>query len=99
MKQTVYFDDFVRPFEAHRPHDFTRPALVALFDFLEEYEDSTGETIEFDMIALCCDFTEYRDVEEFQGDYSADYNSIEDIEEQTTVIRIPDSESFIIQAF
>jgi len=29
-----------------------------LFDYLEEYEESTGEEIELDVVALCCEYYE-----------------------------------------
>ena len=31
----------------------------ALADYLEEYEESTGEELEFDPVAIRCEFTEY----------------------------------------
>jgi hypothetical protein len=32
--------------------------LEWLYDYLEEYSDSTGEPVELDVIALCCEYTE-----------------------------------------
>ena len=98
MKTTVSKWDFVDAFKKIRPVNFSDSGLCALFDYLEEYEESTGHELELDVVALCCDFTEYESLEDFQQDYSTDYESIEDIEDETTVIRI-DDESFIIQAF
>jgi len=49
-------DTFVDDFLAVRD-DFTREALALLF----EYYDSIGEPIEFDPIAMCCDWSEYSD--------------------------------------
>jgi hypothetical protein len=34
---------------------------------LEEYEDGTGEEIEFDGIALCCEYIEYGSIERSFG--------------------------------
>jgi len=39
--------------------DFTIDALHALFDYMEEFEESIGEQVEFDPIGLCCQFSEY----------------------------------------
>ena len=61
-------------------------------------ENDIGKPIEFDVIALCCEFAEYNNLEEFQADYSEDYETIEDIQNATTVIMI-DDDSFIIQQF
>ena len=98
MKQTVNFSQFVDTFKAVRPNNFSYDGLRALFDYLEEYEEDTGEEIEFDVIAICCDYSEYASIKEFRQDYSEDYETIEDIEKETTVIKI-DGDAFIIQQF
>ncbi len=98
MKSTVSLSDFRDAFQV-RKENFSYEGLEALFNYLESYEEDTGEEIELDVIALCCDYTEYENLAEFQKDYNTeDYQTIEDIEEATTVIKI-DYESFIIQAF
>jgi len=99
MKTTITIYDFTEMFKRVRPDNFSDQGLQALFDYLEDYEESTGEELEFDCIAICCDFTEYENLEEFQRDYSTDYKSIDDIESETTVIRLNDGEGFIIQCF
>ena len=58
MKQTVNFSAFVDAFRAHDRYDqFGYEALKVLFDHLEEYEQDTGEEMELDVIALCCDYS------------------------------------------
>lgn len=58
MKQTVTFSAFVDAFRATgRFDDFGYSALRVLFDYFEEYEEASGEEIELDVIAICCDFT------------------------------------------
>ena len=98
VTETIFRDMF----QAIRPDNFTRPGLVALFDHLENYEDETGEQVEFDVIGLCCDFDEYANWAEFsdEWDYFLFSNGIESenfeqLQEYTTVIRFGDS-SFII---
>lgn len=59
MKTTISRYDFERAFvDAGRKDQFSYEALGLLFDYLEEYEESTGEEIELDVIALCCDYSE-----------------------------------------
>ena len=94
MKITVSESQFRDAFQ-RRPDNFSYEGLSALFEYLEEYEDSTGEEIELDPIAICCEYAEYENLEEFQKDYGDDYNSIEEIEDHTQVIRI-DDEAFIL---
>lgn len=100
MKQAVNFTDFVDAFrDMNRDNQFTYLGKRALFDYLESLEDDTGQEIELDVIALCCEYSEYENLKEFQEAYSSeDYQTIEDIENQTTVIKI-DDEAFIIVAF
>jgi hypothetical protein len=60
MKTTVTEFQFVESFRAcGRESQFSRDALLALFEYLEEYESSTGTELELDPIAVCCDFAEY----------------------------------------
>tara|TARA_R110002012_G_scaffold18387_1_gene67644 strand:- start:481 stop:780 length:300 start_codon:yes stop_codon:yes gene_type:complete len=99
MKTTVYLEEFSKWFEEHRPHNFSRVGLVRLFDYLEEYEESTGESIEFDPIAICCEYSEYQDLDEFHQDYNKeDYPDLDEIRDYTHVIELG-NESFIIQCF
>ena len=42
-----------------RKDQFSYDALEAIFDYIEEYEESTGEETEFDPIAICCEWAEY----------------------------------------
>jgi hypothetical protein len=58
MKQTVNVYDFHREFELIRPNNFSRAGLNILFDYFDEYEQESGEEMELDVIAICCDFTE-----------------------------------------
>ena len=98
MKQTINEFDFLQAFKECRPSNFSYAGLSALYDYLEQLENDIGEEIELDVIGLCCEYAEYDSLEEFQADYSEDYQTIGDIESDTTVITI-DDDSFIIQQF
>ena len=98
MYQSINKYDFARAFEQLRPNNFSRAGLFALYDYLEQYEEDTDEQIELDVIAICCEYSEYESLEEFQEDYGDDYESIEDIESETTVISV-DDDGFIILQF
>ena len=68
MKMTLTAHDFVNQMTAIRPHNFSRLGLYELFDYLMEVD----ENMEFDPIGICCDFTEYDDLEAYQNDYGED---------------------------
>ena len=63
IKQTVTESDFRDAFQAIRPDNFTYEGLGALYDYLWELSEQMGEAFELDVIALCCDFTEYSEDE------------------------------------
>ena len=99
MKKTVSEYEFSRWFEEHRPNNFSRAGLRALFEYLEEYEEDTGEQIEFDPIALCCEYTEYDNIAEFHSVYDAEvYPDKDAIMDYTQVIEFG-VESFIALEF
>jgi hypothetical protein len=99
MKQTVNFYTFEQAFTSSQySNNFTYKGLKALFEYLEEYEEDCDQDIELDVCAICCEFTEYVNLQEFRDNYSEDYQSMADVENETTVIMI-DGESFIIQNF
>jgi hypothetical protein len=96
MKETVNFCDFLDRFNDYdRSDNFSYAGKQALFDYLEQYEEETGTELELDIIALCCEFTEYESFEAFQ----AEHPDIDDIEDYTIMIPIADSDGFIIADF
>ena len=96
MKTTVNIYQFRNEFEQTRPNNFSYDGLTALFDYLEEYEESCGTDVELDVIALCCEFTEYVDLAEIQQNYT-DIESMEDLNDHTMVIEF--DSGIIIQNF
>lgn len=90
--------EFVNKMQNIRPENFSVDGLRALFEYLEEMEDSIGEPLEFDPIAICCEYSEYENLAEFQGDHGEEYETIEDVQDETMVIEV-DDERFIIQDF
>lgn len=79
-----------------RVSDFgDRQGLRAFFNALEQLAEDTGEPIECDVIALCCEFSHWDSIEQYNEDYGTDYTSLDDIEELFCDI---DGESFITYA-
>ena len=85
MKKTINFYEFADTMESVRPHNFSRKGLTALFDYFEEYEDSTETELEFDPIGICCEFSE-DSLQNILERY--DLETLEDLEAYTTVIYI-----------
>lgn len=103
LVKSVSFSDFLKEFEElGRENHFSYEGKKALYDYLNELSEDLGEPIELDVIAICCEFTQYDSLEDFNKDYSCsigeDIEDIDDINDYTTLIKI-DEKSFIIQDF
>tara|TARA_R110000796_G_scaffold16882_2_gene52363 strand:+ start:142 stop:444 length:303 start_codon:yes stop_codon:yes gene_type:complete len=100
MKQTINFYDFSEAFRnAGRANQFTYGGQRALFEYLEQYEEDCDTEIEFDVIALCCEYVEYESLEDFHLEYDKeDYPDLDTLSEHTQLIKI-NSDSFIIACF
>ena len=85
MKQTVDFQTFRDTFRAYdRMDNFSREGMEVLFDYLEQYEQDTGEELELDVIALCCDFAEDT-WDQITTNYSFDIDSLEGLDEDEKI--------------
>ena len=98
MIQTVNFSQFCDSFSEDRKATYSYEGKRALFDYLEQLEDETGEKIELDIIALCCDYTEYESIEDVQTNYT-DIKDLEDLRDYTQVIEIEGTNRLIVANF
>ena len=70
MKTSINKYDFRDAFQkAGRGNNFSYEGLGVLFDYFEAYEEDSGEEIELDVIAICCEFSE-----EYCSEIAANYN-------------------------
>lgn len=104
--------DFHRAFKRMgRSEQFSREARAMLFEHLESYSEDSGEPLQLDVIALCCDFYE-SDAAELAQSYSecpqsSDFtdsdewlDAIEEwLEGETSVVGRTGEDSFLYQAF
>ena len=97
MKQTMNEFDFKNEFKKIRPDNFSYDGLTALYDHLIQYEKDCDTELEFDPIAYCCEFTEYENFKEIKQNY--DVEDLEHLEQNTIVLKIPNSEKLVIQNY
>lgn len=65
MKKTIDQRTFIQAFtDYNRESQFSVRARKELFNYMEECEAGSGTEYELDVIALCCEFTEYDSIEE-----------------------------------
>ena len=102
MKQSVtrfHFVDWFRGSDTYK-RNFSYDGLNSLFDYFEELEEDMGQEIDFAPIAICCEFSEYENLNEIKESYSSvEINNIDDLKYHTNVIEIDDSDKLIIQDF
>ena len=80
-------DSFVSDFKrSSRADQFSIEALEAIYDYLDELSDCSGEPVEFDPVGICCDFAEchYTDI---ARDYNVDLSECETDEERIESVR------------
>ena len=109
------FEDYKRVETPENPNgNFTYKGLRALFEYLDDAFDD-GTPYKLDVISLCCEFSEYKNLKEYLNDYNSVYSKKEDfdneeeyqkaieneISEKTTLIKFDDdlNEGFIIGQF
>lgn len=67
-------------------NNFSYEGAKALFDYLETASDNgETDTMDFDPVAWCCEFSEYKDLDELKENYS-NIETMQDLEYNTIVI-------------
>lgn len=104
MFQSVNFSSFCDSFRnLDRQDQFTYAGKRVLFDYLEQYEEDTGESIEIDVIALCCEYVEST-VDEIIRKYSLDTDTTEGqainwLQDRTSICGVTDSVTIVFAQF
>lgn len=110
MIQSVNKTDFHDAFRAYgRTDNYSYEALDILFGYFEEIEESTGEQIELDVIAICCEYCEdtfaniaqyYNiDISEFGDDDASIKEVLRDYLQDNTALIGETDKTFIYQGF
>jgi predicted ArsR family transcriptional regulator len=76
--QTLSQSEFIEAFKrSSRADQFSYEALEAIFEYLEDYSRDSGEDVEFDLVAICCDWQEAT-WQEVAEQYKVDLSDVED---------------------
>ena len=84
--------EFAAEFEQwpQRKSHFSRPALHALYEHYDELSNDIGEDIELDVVGMCCEWSEYKDIEAVKEDLITEPGvTLSDLQNSTTVIVFP----------
>ena len=103
MKQTIGYTEFYATFKAYdRLDNFPNGGLRVLWDWLEDYEQSTGEELELDVVALCCDFCQMafdNIIQDYQLDLEGRDEIIDYLCDNTTFVGRVGDDEVIFQQF
>lgn len=78
------FWDWLKDSDGYK-NNFSYDGAKALFEYLEQYSEDTGDTVEFDPVAWCVEFSEYENLREVKENYN-NIKTMQDLEDHTTVI-------------
>jgi len=84
MQQLITKSQFHDAFkDMGRSDQFSYQALNELYNYLTMLEEDTGQPIELDVIALCCEFSE-EEVYDVLDNYGLE--DIDELEQNTTIV-------------
>lgn len=97
MYKELNTHDVAHELSSNEDNGFSYNGAYAIAEYLEQFEEDTGEKIELDTVAIRCEYSEYPNANEAAGQYDfvADSAADEDeneasalayLEERTTVI-------------
>lgn len=74
MKKTISLYDFRDAFKSSSTYknNFSYDWLDALFDYLEQYESETETELDFDIVSICCEYSEYESAIDAVNDHTGD---------------------------
>ena len=99
MKITINFSYFRNWFlNSQYKNNFSIEGLSSLYDYLVNLEEELETEFDFDPIAFSCEYSEYENLEEIKKTYDCIEN-YEDLENNTSIIKIENTDRLIIQDF
>ena len=70
----------------------------ALFKYFDEFSEDVGRDIQLDVIALCCEWSEYGSIQEACDQYSDDIQTLDDLNDHTVLLFL-DNGGFMVRDF
>jgi len=98
--ETLNLNDFMDAFKRMDRDYFSYEGYERLFEFYEQISEETGEPFEMDVIAICCDWVEYEDIDGFISEYSNICPKDEDEEDEDyreRFLKAADDHTYVIR--
>lgn len=101
MKQTLSWDEVRRGIWNVYDHQFSWDAAARLADYYDDLEQDIGEEIEFDAVAIACDWSEYaykKDLLDVYGHLlNDDWEDEDDDEKAEAVLEYLKDNTYVIE--
>lgn len=98
MYKNINEQEFINEFKiGTRKAQYSIEGLKALYKYFKNYEFAANEDVYLDVIAVCCEYTEYENIEACLKDY--DLKTIDELRENTDIIKIEGTDRIIIKDF
>ena len=92
---TLNRESFVYRMMDHEDINFSRDAIEAIYEDLEEYSEATDEPVEFDPAGHNGDYVEYDTLAEVFKDYGPDIDTLEALQSDTWAVTLPNGHILI----
>lgn len=69
MKMTLSTWDIANALKSDENANWSHAGAQALAEYLEQYEEDSGEEIELDVVAIRCDFSEFASLQDWIAEY------------------------------
>lgn len=93
------FWDFKNEFEDYgRENQFSEEGLEILYEYLVGWSEEMSHPMVISAVALCEDFAEYSDIEEYNREHDETFNTVEELGYYHNVIGVLDDGGFVVVA-
>ena len=108
MYNHITIEDFIeRMNQKDVKNNFSGSGLVELYKWLNAFDELLGDKnapenvgLRFDAVQICSNYEEYESLEDYHNNSSNNDNlTLEELEQKTGVIKIPNSKGFILEKF
>jgi len=93
------FENYERVETAKNPNgNFSYRGLRHLFEYLDEITDEDNP-LKLDVIAICCDYSEYKNLDEYLKEYNTLHTSIKEITGKEDINKLNEEEQTELKSF
>jgi hypothetical protein len=96
MKKTMTQYDIAHELMQDTNANWSRAGAFALAEYFEQIEMDTNEELDFDAVAIRCDFSQYESLQEWAIDY---FGSINGMNNEFGVFDIPEDLEYAIRVY